>query len=237
MTKRDARRKYWWRYAERAPGLYHAIEGLDRVIAITLVSKVVMPVIVPTGQVFANVLGVFATNDYGMLALLSSAPHYWWAITRASTMKGDLRYTPTDVFETLARPEFTDDMRTIGSRLDAFRSELMLSRQAGLTATYNMVHDPACLDADIAGLRGIHRGIDVAVCRAYGWDDLLAGGLDHGFHDTRQGVRYSVGPVVRQEILDRLLELNHERYAAEQRSGAGGKRKTAKRPEQPELFG
>ena len=67
--------------------------------------------------------------------------------------------------------------------------------------------------------------------------DLVAVGLDHGFHDTRQGVRYTVGPMVRQEILDRLLELNHERYAAEQRSGAGGKRKTAHRSEQPELFG
>src|SRR3712207_8080751 len=37
--------------------------------------------------------------------------------------------------------------------------------------------------------------------------------LDHGFYDTRQGVRYTIGPAARQEILDRLLELNHERYA------------------------
>ena len=52
-------------------------------------------------------LGVFATDDTGVLALLSSALHYWWAISRASTMKGDLRYTPVDVFETFARPEMT----------------------------------------------------------------------------------------------------------------------------------
>jgi hypothetical protein len=113
----------------------------------------------------------------------------------------------------------------------------MLSRHAGLTATYNLVHDPACVDGDIVEIREIHRQIDEAVCRAYGWNDLGDQGLDHGFHDTRQGVRFTVGPVVRQEILDRLLELNQERYAAEQRSGAGGKRKTAQRSEQPELFG
>ena len=35
---------------------------------------------VPTGQVFSHDLGVFAADDTGMLALLSSAPHYWWAI-------------------------------------------------------------------------------------------------------------------------------------------------------------
>ena len=111
----------------------------------------------------------------------------------------------------------------------AFRRDLMLARQAGLTATYNLVHDPKCTDADIAELRDIHRAIDEAVVRAYGWTDLLDSGLDHGFHDTRQGTRYTIGPVVRQEILDRLLELNHARYAAEVKAGLHDKRRK-KRP-------
>ena len=115
-------------------------------------------------------------------------------------------------------------MRELGGRLDTFRRELMLARQAGLTATYNLVHDQRCTDADIAELREIHRAIDEAVVRAYGWDDLLAAGLDHGFHDTRQGPRYTIGAVARQEILDRLLELNHERYAAEVKAGLHDKR-------------
>lgn len=67
-----------------------------------------------------------------------------------------------------------------------------------------------------------HVAVDAEVMRAYGWTDLA---LDHGFHDTRQGVRYTVGATVRQEILDRLLELNHERAAAEH----------AKVPRQPRL--
>ena len=114
-------------------------------------------------------------------------------------------------------------MREYGDRLDTFRRDLMLARQAGLTATYNLVHDPKCADADIAELRDIHRAIDEAVVRAYGWTDLLDSGLDHGFHDTRQGTRYTIGPVVRQEILDRLLELNHARYAAEVKAGLHNK--------------
>jgi hypothetical protein len=214
-----ATREAWWRYEKLAPGLRRAIADLDQVIVITVVSKVVMPVMVPTGQVFSHALGVFATKDTGMLALLSSAPHYWWAISRASTMKGDLRYTPSDVFETLPLPVVTPEMRALGDRLDTFRRDLMLSRQAGLTASYNLVHDPKCTDADIAELRDIHRAIDKAVVRAYGWTDLLDSGLDHGFHDTRQGSRHTIGPVVRQEILDRLVELNHARYAAEVKAG------------------
>lgn len=223
QNNRKQYRDYWWQYAEKRPALLYAIKDLRRVVVITLHAKVVMPVMVPTGQVFSHALGVFATDDRGMLALLSSAPHYWWAINRASTMKGDLRYTPTDVFETLARPELTEEMRELGEKLDTYRREgVMLPRQAGLTATYNLVHDPGRVDSDIVELRSIHVAIDQAVMRAYGWDDLE---LDHEFHDTRQGVRYTVGPTVRQEILDRLLELNHERYAAEVAAGLHDKKK------------
>jgi len=190
-----------------------------------------MPVIVPTGQVISEAVVVFATGDTAMLALLSSAPHYWWTVVRASSMRTDIRYTPSDVFETLPLPELTEEMRQLGDRLDAYRrDQVMLPRQAGLTATYNLVNDSAVHDPDIEELRSIHRQIDEAVCRAYGWDDLVAQGLDHDFHDLGREVRYTIGPSVRQEILDRLLELNHERYAAEVAAGlhdkkpGGGKR-------------
>jgi hypothetical protein len=211
--------------------LIGAIQDLDRVIVIALVSKVVMPALVPAAQVFSHQLGVFATDDSGMLALLSSAPHYWWTIDRASTLETRIRYTPSDVFETLPLPEVTPEMSDLGDRLDTFRRDLMLSRQAGLTATYNLVHDPNCTDPDIAGLRAIHRAIDEAVLRAYGWTDLLASGLAHTFHDTRQGTRYTIGPAVRQEILDRLLELNQARHAAESEGGPHDKRR--KKPSAP----
>lgn len=73
----------WWRYLRPRPEMSAAVPDLARVIAITLVSKVVMPVMAPTGQVFSHMLGVFATEDTGMLALLSTVPHYWWTIARA----------------------------------------------------------------------------------------------------------------------------------------------------------
>ena len=239
-TKSDAVRKWaWWKYWRSRPELYAAISGRQRVIVIARVSKAVMPTIVPARQVFSNALAVFATEDTGMLALVSSAPHYWWAIRWASTMKGDLRYTPADVFGTLPLPRISDRMRELGGQLDSVRRELMLAMQSGLTVTYNLVHDANCTEVGIAELREIHRKIDAAVVRAYGWDDLLAAGLDHGFHETRQGPRYTIGATVRQEILDRLLELNHERYAEEQRAGLhnhGAGRRAVQRREGETLF-
>lgn len=78
---------------------------------------------------------------------------------------------------------------------------------------------PEVRHTDIAELRDIHLAIDEAVVRAYVWTNLLESGMGHGFHDTRQRTRYTIGPVVRQEILGHLLELNHARYATEEAAG------------------
>jgi DNA-binding GntR family transcriptional regulator len=92
----------------------------------------------------------------------------------------------------------------------------MLERNEGLTKTYNRVHNPAERASDIAELRAIHVEIDHAVAEAYGWTDLV---LDHDFYETSQNIRYTLGSVVRQRILDRLLQLNFDRYAEEVANG------------------
>ncbi len=66
--------------------------------------------------------------------------------------------------------------------------------------------------------------MDHNVAAAYGWDDLA---LDHGFHATKQGIRFTISEAARREVLDRLLALNHARYAEEVAAGLHAK-KTAK---------
>ena len=43
--------------------------------------------------------------------------------------------------------------------------------------------------------------------------------LRHGFHETRQGVRFTISPQARVDVLDKLLALNHYRYEQEVRQG------------------
>ncbi|TKK87527.1 hypothetical protein FDA94_17010 [Herbidospora galbida] len=235
-NNRKVYRDFWWQFGEKRPAMLRKISGLERVIVIVLHTKIVMPAMVPTGSVFSHGLGIFATDDTAVLALLSAAPHYWWTLTRASTLETRVRYTPSDVFETLPLPELTEEMRNLGDQLDAFRRNLMLSRQVGLTSTYNMVNSSANTDEDIIGLRRIHRAIDEAVCRAYGWDDLIDN-LDHGHHPVGREIRYTVGPAVQREFVDRLLELNHQRYADEVARGLHDKaKKRAKRADDETLF-
>lgn len=234
-NNRPVYRECWWQYAEKRPAMVQAVAQLGRTLVMAQVSKTAIPVFVPNGMVLDQKLIVFASDSDAMLALLSSFAHYWWAISRSAKMRTDLSYSPSDVFWTFPRPENSAALHSLGTALDMRRRSLMEGRSLGLTATYNLVHDDSCEGADIAELREIHRTIDVEVARAYGWDDLLSqpGGLDHGFHDTRQGPRYTVGPVVRQEILDRLLEENQRRYAAEVAAGLHDKKGAKKKAAAP----
>lgn len=186
-----------------------------------------MPLMAVTEQVFSEQLVVFATDDMATLALLSSAPHYWWSVTRSSTLETRVRYTPSDVLETFPIPGMTDEMRRLGSRLDSFRAEALDHKQSGVTKLYNLVFDPSCVDSDIEELRRIHRAIDEATTRAYGWEDRIeaVGGLDHGFHPVGRETRYTIGPAAQREILDSLLELNHERHADEVAQGLHEKKR------------
>ena len=79
--------------------------------------------------------------------------------------------------------------------------------------------------ADIQKLRDLHVEMDKAVAAAYGWSDL---DLGHGFHETKQGIRFTISESARREVLARLLKLNHERYAEEVKQGLHDKKGKAK---------
>ena len=98
----------------------------------------------------------------------------------------------------------------------------MLSRQEGLTKTYNRFHDRDEQSEDIVRLRTSHEEMDQAVAAAYGWSDL---DLGHGFHATKQGERYTLSESARRTVLDRLLALNHQRYEEEVKAGLHDKKK------------
>ena len=210
-NSRPARRTYWWRYAETAPGLYSAIRRLDHVLAICLHSSAVIPTRVRSGAVFSHGSAVFALDDYADLATLSSAAHTVWTLRYASTLETRIRYAPSDCFLTFPRPQLTGRLRDLGTCLDTERRTLMLSRAWGLTTTYNHVHDPTDRDPAVVALRDLHTEIDRAVMDTYGWNI----DLEIGHHPTKIGTRWTVSPRARFELLDLLLEENHRRAAPE----------------------
>jgi hypothetical protein len=204
-------------YYERGrPALYSAIAGMKTVLVKAQISKYHSFVFVPAGMVYNQRLIVFSLRSYGYFAQLQSQLHIEWVLTFGSTLETRPVYTSTDCFETFPFIETSDDLEAIGEQYHQYRQSIMISRQEGLTDTYNRFHNPQETAQDIVQLRALHKEMDEAVTRAYGWDDLELG---HGFHETKQGVRYTISEAARHEVLGRLLKLNHERYAEEEAMG------------------
>ncbi len=100
----------------------------------------------------------------------------------------------------------------------------MVARDEGLTKTYNRFHNPSDRAPDIDRLRDLHHELDVAVLRAYGWDDLAAGAapeflIEETEPDHRYQNRLFWPAHFRDEVLARLLALNRARAEEERRLG------------------
>ena len=96
----------------------------------------------------------------------------------------------------------------------------MQRRENGLTGFYNLFHDPACNDDDIVRARAAQTRLDVAVI-------IVTAGLISNRRrvcETRQGTRFAFVPEMRSTIVKLLIELNHERYAAEVAAGLHDKK-------------
>lgn len=215
-------RERWWQYKRQTPDLYKAIESYARVIVCARTSATAAFDFVHPKQIFSDALLVFATDQMSFFAMLQSSIHYCWSTFTSSSLKGDLRYSVEDCFETFPIPLGYANLDAIGTSYHGYRRESMLARNEGLTKIYNRFHAPDNSFADIQNLRQLHVEIDIAVAAAYGWTDLK---LDHDFHQTKQGVRYTISEPARREVLARLLKLNHDRYAEEKKQGRHDKKK------------
>lgn len=217
----------WWLHWRTRPALRKATNGIKFTVVIPRVSKYSMPMRLPVGPIYSDMVVVFASESLFLYGLLSSAISFAWSHSRGSTVGSTPHYTPTDCFQTLPfpekRPEIVVDIASIITKLHHSRLHMMRARNEGVTTIYNRMHSAIENDTDIEALRNLHRLLDVEVLQSYGWNDIE---LDHGFRPAEDGLRFTVSETARIEILDRLLELNHVRHAEEVVQGAALPRKS-----------
>lgn len=209
-------KEFWWLYLRTRPEMLQVLSSMKKTLFHSFTSKYVGFCFSSTNLVFAGPHNVIALDSFAAFALLESKFHEVWVLKYSSTMKKDVRYTPSDCFETFPFPEAMDGLEAIGEHYHQLRQQIMTEHNEGLTKTYNRFHNPAETSAAIAALRQAHVAMDEAVRKAYGWDDLA---LEHDFHQTKQGLRYTISEAARRSVLDRLLALNHQRYAEEVAQG------------------
>lgn len=217
----------WWRFLRPRPELKVAIAELECVLAVPRVSPHLCVSRLPKNVVYSDKLIVIADSGSDRFATLQSRPHELWTRLFASSMKDDLRYTPSDCFESFPfHMNFggNAELKEVGSEYYSFRAKSMICQNKGLTKTYNCFHDGRKTDPDIVRLRELHTAMDHAVLRAYGWDDLIPEAipvfLDESNEDEfkYQG-RYFWPAEFRDKVLARLLALNAERAAEERALG------------------
>ena len=218
----------WWRFLAYRKGLRHSIAPLCSVVAISRYGQHFAHTTLPAGAVHSDSVIVFPFDATGPFCALQSRPHEIWARFFGSSMKDDLRYTPSDCFETFPFPcgwRTNPTLETAGKTYYDHRAALMVKHNEGLTKTYNRFHDPNETDPEIAELRGLHADMDRAVLDAYGWHDiptdcdfLLDYPIDEDEWGTRKKpYRYRWPDDVRDEVLARLIDLNAKRPPQETR--------------------
>jgi hypothetical protein len=192
------RKKNWWLWGRYTPALFRAIAECDRVLVIARVGQAAAFTFLPSQLVYSEQLVVIALPNYSSLCTLQSRTHEVWARFLGSSMKDDLRYTPSDCFETFPFPLIPSpsptggegskspiplslhgkgargegDLEAIGKTYYDYRADLMVRNNQGLTDTYNRFHDPTETHPDILHLRHLHEQMDQAVLAAYGWPDI-----------------------------------------------------------------
>jgi len=214
QNNRKSRRDNWWVYGEPNPKLRKQLVGLHRYIATAETSKHRFFVLLDDAIHPDNALIAFAVDDVSIHGVLSSKIHVCWALAAGGRLGvgNDPRYNKTRCFETFPFP-ITDaaSKKRIGDlaeQLDAHRKRQQ-DQHATLTMTgmYNVLEklrSGETLTAKdqtihqqglVSVLKQIHDDLDAAVFDAYGWP-----------HDLED-----------EEILQRLVDLNHERAEEESR--------------------
>lgn len=172
-NNREAYRRYWWRFAEPRPKMREVIEPLDRYIAGNAQGKRFLFCWVDRSVCPSNLTNVFAFDDDYAMGILTSSVHGVWAHSESSTLRVDVRYTPTSCFETFPWPQPAEALREeigdLAKRLIARRQAICVENEIGLTDLYNQIDEGAWSE-----LADLHKQLDEAVARGYGWEPAVA---------------------------------------------------------------
>ena len=216
---RASRRNNWWIFGEPISTFRPVLQGLKRYITTVETSKHRFFQFLDISVLPDNMLVNIGMEDAAILSILSSRVHVAWALAAGGRLGigNDPRYQKSHCFDKFPFPVMSDTSRAVlaelGERLDRTRKDV-LERLADLTMTglYNVLErvreinrggggalteaERDVFDRGLVGvIKELHDAIDAAAFDAYGWP-----------HDLSD-----------EQILERLVALNHERAAEEAR--------------------
>ncbi len=212
QNNRASYRDRWWIFGEPRIELRAALRTIPQFIATGETSKHRVFVFLDSSVIPDNMLVNIASDDAYVLGILSGRIHVTWALATGGTLEDRPRYNKTVCFDPFPFPAATEEqkqrIRDLGEQLDAHRKrQQALHPELTITGMYNVLEKLRSEEAltakekviHIQGLvsilKQIHDDLDAAVFDAYGWPSTLTD----------------------EEILERLVALNHERAEEEKR--------------------
>lgn len=166
-------REHWWRFGRPRGDMREALESLPRFITGNRIGKRFLFCWADASVCPSDLTIVFAFDDDYSMGILMSSSHGAWAHSESSTLRVDLRYTPTSCFETFPWPQPDDGVRNeigeLAKRLIERRQAICVENGIGLTVLYNGVDDGAWTD-----VADLHHELDATVARAFGWKPSIA---------------------------------------------------------------
>jgi hypothetical protein len=213
--RRQNHRDNWWIFGETRPAMRRALADISRYIATVETSKHRYFVFLSSEVLPDQKLRVIAHSDAWVLGALSSRIHATWAEATGSWMGvgNDPVYNNTATFLPFPFPAFSEThqkerIRALGQDLDSHRKRQQAQHpKLTVTGMYNVLEKlrsgEALTEKEreiheqglVSVLKQIHDELDAAVFEAYGWPTTLTD----------------------EEILERLVALNHERAEEEKR--------------------
>jgi len=234
QNKDKAIREKWWMHGRPRPEWRDYSNELTRYISTVETSKHRIFTFLDSSILPDNKLVNIALDNAALFGVLSSRIHIAWSFACGSRLGvgNDPVYVKTKCFEAFPFPELTDSqtkkINDIAEELDAHRKlQQDENPKLKLTDIYNVLeklrtgelltnkeritHEQGL----ISTLKELHDDLDRVVFEVYGWNDLA---------DKLVGLPGATTPLIdkpetqaqaEEELLSRLVELNHQRIAEE----------------------
>ncbi len=132
----------WWKFWNYRKELHRQLDNLDEVLCVARVSRTLAFAVVNAKQVFHEKLVVMTRSLDETFPVLQSDFHNYWAWKYCTTMKDDLTYTSSAIYQTFPFPEANlFKLVESGCFFRSKRREDLLLLSLGLTKLYNQFHN------------------------------------------------------------------------------------------------
>lgn len=223
----------WWLFGKTRQEMRSALQNLDRFLATVKTAKHRIFVELDTSVVPDSKLIAFALDRADVFGVLTSRLHCCWSIRTGSALEDRPTYVIASCFESFPFPrssELLKQVAELGKKIDAHRKARQESKpELTLTQLYNVLEklrrEEPLTDKEqqiheqglVSVLRELHDDLDRAVFAAYGWEGLGEKLVGRPGATTPWPEKPDDQAEAEEELLQRLVDLNHERAAEEAR--------------------